>query len=83
MKVNQILRQQFLDTVENQLQIGDPPETAQTLNRLKSEGFSDQEAKDLISACVAAEIFSVLDSNLPFNRERYISWLSRLPELPE
>lgn len=83
MDPRQILRQQFLDTVENQLREGDPPETAQTLIRLKEGGFSEQEAKDMISTCVAAEIFAVMQSNEPFDRRRYIGWLSRLPQLPE
>lgn len=83
MDSKKILRQQFLDTVENQLRENDPPETAQTLSRLKEEGYSEQEAKKLISACVAAEMFTVMESNKPYNEQRYIAWLHQLPELPE
>lgn len=83
MDVNKILRQQFLETVENQLRDGDPPETSSTLLRLKAAGYTEQEAKELISACVAAEMVAVMDSNQPFNQQRYVSWLAKLPDLPE
>ena len=83
MDLKKILRQQFLNTVENQLRDSDPPETAQTLSRLKEEGFSEEEAKELISGCVAAEMVAVMESNKPFNRERFVGHLSRLPKLPE
>lgn len=83
MDINKILRQQFLETVENQLRDGDPPETALTLLRLKEEGYTEEEAKELISACVAAEMVAVMDSNKPFNQQRFVEWLGKLPELPE
>ena len=83
MDIKKILRQQFLATVENQLRDGDPPETSLTLLRLKEEGYTEQEAKELISACVAAEIAAVMESNQPFNAQRYVGWLARLPQLPE
>lgn len=83
MDPKKILRQQFLATVENQLRDGDPPETALTLLRLKEAGYDEQQAKDMISACVAAEMFSVMESNKPFNQQRYVNCLARLPKLPE
>jgi hypothetical protein len=83
MDVKKILRRQFLATVDNQLRDGNPPETALTLLRLKEEGYTEQEAKEMISACVAAEMFSVMESNEPFNQQRYVAWLSSLPALPE
>ncbi len=83
MDPKKILRQQFLDTVENQLRDADPPQTAATLKRLIKEGFREQEAKELISACVAAEMMAVMETNKPFDRRRYIAWLDQLPKLPE
>ncbi|MCB0633469.1 MAG: hypothetical protein R2824_08545 [Saprospiraceae bacterium] len=81
--MKKILRQQFMVAVENQLRDGDPPETALTLLRLKEEGYTEQQAKEMISACIAAEMFSVMESNEPFNEQRYVGWLARLPQVPE
>lgn len=83
MDPKKILRQQFMATVDQQLQDGDPPETADTLRRLQKEGFGEQRARELISACVAAEMFSVMETNQPFNRERFVNRLHQLPQLPE
>lgn len=83
MDPKKILRQQFMSTVEKQLRDADPPETAGTLKRLIGEGYSEEEAKSLISACVGAEMIAVMETNEPFNRRRYLVRLNQLPKLPE
>lgn len=80
---NPRLRAAFLETVENQLRDNDPPETRKTFDRLKQEGHSDEKAKDLIAAVIAAETFWILKENQSFNHDRFVNMLSRLPELPE
>jgi len=69
--------------VENQLQANDPPETRQTYNRLKSEGYSEAEAKKLIGCVVSSEIFDILKKQEPFNPERFAKALNKLPKLPQ
>jgi uncharacterized protein with ATP-grasp and redox domains len=83
MTPNEIIIQQFLETVDNQLRDNDPVETAQTLARLQAEGYSEKEAKYLIAQCVAKEVIDVLNSGQPFNEKRYVTNLHRLPEEPE
>lgn len=82
MKPSDILKQQFLEIVDNQLESGDPPETGETLRRLKQEGYSDTDARLLIAQCVAAEMFNVMKHNKPYNNERYVKNLNRLPDFP-
>ena len=82
-KFNPRLRAAFLEAVENQLRNDDPPETRKTFDRLKQEGHSDEKAKELIAAAIAAETFWILKENQPFNHDRFIDMLNRLPELPE
>jgi len=79
---NEIMKAVILETVENQLRDNDPPETRQTYERLISDGYSDQEARELIGAAVSTEIFNVLKSNKPYDRKRYVAALLRLPTLP-
>ena len=78
----EILKREFLRVVDNQLRAGDPPETRQTLERLKQEGYTDEESRLLIAQCVAAEMMAVMETNLPFDEKRYAVCLHRLPESP-
>lgn len=76
------VRNAILDVVENQIRNLDPPATSETLQRLISEGVAEDEARRLIGCVVASEIFGILKHRKPFNQERYIMALRRLPELP-
>ena len=82
MKYNQRLKSAIIEVVENQLDANDPPEIKQTLERLIFEGFSENEAKELIGNVVVAEVFEVLKEGKPFDIKRYAAALVRLPELP-
>jgi hypothetical protein len=83
MRPNEILKKQFLSIVDRQLEENDPAETKLTLDRLqKEEGFSLEECKGLIAQCVAQEMACVMASNEPFNKERYLKFLSELPNPP-
>jgi hypothetical protein len=83
MNATDIMKQQFLEIVNNQIRDNDPEETAQTLERLKRvEGYKDADARLLIAQCVSVEIFEVLKHNKPFDQARYVANLNRLPESP-
>jgi len=81
-KFNPHLRAAFLEVVENQLRDNNPPETKQTFDRLVKEGYSQEEAKDLIGSVVASEAFEVLKKKEEFNHKRFVDALDKLPELP-
>jgi hypothetical protein len=72
----------ILQIVENQLRDNRPPESNLTLARLLGEGFSEAESKHLIGSAVVAEMYNVLKSSKPFNEQRYLELLNKLPELP-
>lgn len=76
------LQEAILAVVRNQLESNEPPETAETLKRLLNEGFTEQQAMDLIGHVVAAEVFGVLAEGKPFDEIRYVSALQNLPALP-
>ena len=81
-KFDKILNAAALEVVENQLRDGDPPETRQTYERLIKSGYSDKEARDLIGCVVVSEIFEIIRDHRPFDRERFVAALKRLPTLP-
>ena len=79
---NPHLRAAIIKVVENQLRSNDPPQTRQTFGRLIEAGYSEEEAKRLIGCVVSAEIFDVLKKNEPFNLDRFVKALNKLPEMP-
>ena len=82
MEENEILREQIFEIVSNQIKNNDPPETKLTYDRLIEDGFDDFEVKQMIGSCVAIEIFNVIKSGKPYDDERYIRNLKKLPEEP-
>lgn len=82
MESNEILKKQFLEIVNNQIKSNTPPETNQTLKRLKETGYSENDARMLIGQCVVVEIFDVIKHGKPFDKERYIKNLKNLPKEP-
>jgi hypothetical protein len=79
---NPHLRRALLEVVENQLRDGTPPETAATLARLMGQGYTREEAVELIGCAVTSEIFDVLKNNSPYDEARYVAALRALPRLP-
>ena len=79
---NPYLRSAILEVVDNQIRDNEPPETRQTLQRLMTEGHSRKEAKELIAAVVVSEMYEVLTEGQPFDRDRFVAALNKLPELP-
>ena len=75
-------REAFLEVVDNQLRDGTPPEACETYERLQKEGHAEQEAKRLIAAVLACEFYEMAKSKQPYDRQRYVGWLLRLPKMP-
>ena len=76
------LRRALLEVVENQLREGTPPQTRTTLERLMGEGFSREQALELIACVVSSEIFDALKGGRPYQEARYLAGLRALPRLP-
>ena len=79
---NERLRAAILEVINNQIRDNNPPETRQALIRLQEQGLSDEETLKLIGYVVASEVFSVLKENRQYDKEKYITALNNLPELP-
>jgi hypothetical protein len=79
---NERLRAAILEVINNQIRDNNPPETKQALIRLQEQGLLEEEALKLIGFVVASEVFSVLKENRQYDKEKYITALNNLPELP-
>jgi hypothetical protein len=82
MEEKEILGEQILEIVENQLKANDPLETRITFDRLKTEGYNDDQIKQMIGSCVIVEIYDVIKSGKPFDEDRYVQNLKELPKGP-
>ena len=83
MKPDPRLNKAALDVVEKQIRQLNPPATKETFDRLIREGHDDDEARRLIGCVVASEIFDILKNLEPYDEDRYVAALRKLPELPE
>ena len=82
MEINEILREQIFEITKNQLKNNEPPETKETFDRLKAQGLSDVQIKNMIGQCIAVELFEIMKLGKPFNNQRYIKNLLGLPKEP-
>jgi len=82
MEINENLREQIFEIINNQLRDNYPVETKITFVRLQKQGFDDFQIKQMIGQCLAVELFDVLKLGKPYNNERYIENLIGLPKEP-
>ncbi|MEK6776567.1 MAG: hypothetical protein AABY87_06790 [bacterium] len=82
-ETNPRLNRAFIKIVNNQLRQNDPPETRETLNRLKSEGISEADAKIYIAQAVCVEVWDAMKNKKEFNRDRFLRNLKNLPNEPK
>ena len=69
-------------TVRDQIRGHNPPEAEQSYYRLRAQGYSDDDAVELIAAALAAEMFYVLSQQREHDPVRYAKMLKALPTLP-
>ena len=79
---NPALKKVILKVIANQLGTNNPPETKATLNRLISEGYSKQDAKEFIGAVLSTHIYDILKEEHEFDNSKYVKDLENLPTLP-
>jgi len=72
------VRDAFLDTVLNQLETGDPPETKATFDRLMAEGHPRNHALQLIAAALRTEMNRMMSESSPFDNDRYAALLAKI-----
>jgi hypothetical protein len=82
METNDVLREQIFTIIENQIRDNDPPETKMTYKRLRDLGYDDFQTRQYIGQCVAVEIFDVIKNRKPYDNDRYVKNLLKLPDEP-
>lgn len=65
------------EMIDDHLEEGEPAITVDTLRRLVREGYTDVQAREMISRCVAFE----LTSKRGYSEKRYSANLALLPDV--
>ena len=82
MESNEIIRKQIFEIIANQRRANEPKETNLAFKRLVKLGYTEYEAKQLIGQCVAVEIYDAIKYGKPYDNDRYIRHLNKLPKEP-
>lgn len=77
-----LIRHAVLEMLDAQIARDDPPEVRSTLARLVGTGYSKDAARNFVACILAIEMRDVIGARLPFDFERYLDNLRRLPRLP-
>ncbi len=77
-----MMRDAMFEAIDNQIRDHTPPETKQTYDRLKSEGFDHVESMKLIGCALMSEMFYIMKEERVFDEDKYIKSLHALPDLP-
>ncbi|USD68002.1 hypothetical protein [Vibrio sp. SCSIO 43136] len=72
----------LVETVENQLEDGNPIKVKETLMRLMMTGTAREEAIEMIACALSIEVFDVMKNEGEFNLKRYSENLDSLPDMP-
>ena len=78
-QISERLNKAIREVIDNQIYDNEPPETAECLERLVEEGFSQDEAYTLIGRVVSKELTAVFVDQRPFDQEKYVKALIDLP----
>jgi Holliday junction resolvasome RuvABC DNA-binding subunit len=78
MKSNPRLKRLLLEVVDNQMRENEPPITRETFERLKTLGYSEQQAKEKIATVLVGDIYDVMKDNKPHDAEKYEKQLQSL-----
>lgn len=78
-KINERLKLAIHAVINQQIAERNPPETLETLERLQSEGFSEEEAYNLIGHLVSMEVAEQIAGESGINMERFLVALEKLP----
>jgi len=75
---NRILKSQIVQAVESQMKLNEPECVNLTFQRLVAEGYTEQEAKEMIGAILLEEMHFILKENNQFSEKQYGEKLNRL-----
>lgn len=76
-----VTEETLIETIENQLEDGQPKKVKETLMRLMMTGTAREEAISAMACALALEVYDVMKNDVPFNEKRYSEHLDALPDM--
>lgn len=76
-------RHALQETLEQQIALGDPPETKETFARLIQNGMAEDDVWRLLAVVLLDELNEIARNQRPFDRVRYVAALKALPQTPK
>lgn len=80
---NNRLQQLFTGIINEQLAADKPAYVKTTLERLVSDGYSEEQAKTMMAGVVAYHMSNMINDDQPFDNEEYHKLLENLPDFPD
>ena len=81
-KINRRAGELIIQAIKEQIRQNDPPETKETLDRLRREGHAEEEVYRMLGCVLTSEMYAVLKQKRVFDRDLYVQQLHALPKLP-
>lgn len=78
--MNEKVLEELKVAVEEQISTANPKEAKEAYQTLLSRGHSANEAKEMIAHVIYSEAMTIVTTQEPFNRARYIRNLERMLE---
>ena len=75
---NEVIRKQILGVLKNQIKMNEPKCVNLTIERLVEEGYSENDAREMVAAILLEEMYLMLKENYKFDEEKYEKKLSGL-----
>jgi hypothetical protein len=76
------IREALFEAVENQMKMGQPPETKQTFERLRAAGYSRKETMKMLASVLLIELNDMVRDNRMYDEVSYVKKLQALPQPP-
>jgi len=71
------------EIINKQIRENDPPETRKTYERLRREGYDDEEVMDMLCSVIDFTLHDLMLEEGSFDLKTYSRLLRKLPELPD
>jgi UDP-glucose 4-epimerase len=78
MDADKTLKNPFIQVVEDHIASGDPPETKAAVDQLLGKGRSQNEAVQLVSRVVQAEMSDMMAKGRDFDNAKYAADLKKM-----
>ena len=79
-KASPEVKKGLIEAIKTQIKDNNPPETNQAYLRLLGQGILEDDVYFYLAHALACEMFDMMKERKPYDQERYIKRLAKLPD---